>query len=419
MLKKNLLLLLILNFGLVSNLVAETLILKAAAYVDVLSGELIEPAIVVVEDQFITAVNPEVIPDGEEIDLGSKILLPGLIDMHVHLTGSVAPNGQLRGVTETPAAAAFRAMINAETTLMAGFTTVRNLGSGDFIDVELSKFSARGEVISPWIVPAAHSISTTGGHGDNGGYSPFAVEQADYKSGIADGVDAVTQAVRYQIKHGAKVIKFTATAGVLSFEGPVGAQQYSSQEMAAIVEEASRHGIRVAAHAHGSDGILAAVRAGVASIEHGSMLNQEIIDEMKARGTYLVPTSYIADSFNFDAVPLIMQEKGRMVIPLAQESLGLAIREGVNIAFGTDAAVIPHGQNAGEFGAMVKLGMSNADAIRTATVNAADLLGAVDRGQIEVGMLADIVAVEGNPLDDVTVLTKVSFVMKGGTVYKQ
>jgi imidazolonepropionase-like amidohydrolase len=393
--------------------------LKAAAYVDVVNGELIEPAIIIVEDQFIVAVNPEVIPDGEEIDLGSKILLPGLIDMHVHLTGSVAPNGQLRGVTETPAAAAFRAMINAETTLMAGFTTVRNLGSGDFIDVELAKFSARGEVISPWIVPAAHSISTTGGHGDNGGYSPFAIEQADYKSGVADGVDGVTQAVRYQIKHGAKVIKFTATAGVLSFEGPVGAQQYSSQEMAAIVEEASRHGIKVAAHAHGSEGILAAVRAGVASIEHGSMLNQEIIDEMKARGTYLVPTIYITDTFDFDAVPPIMQEKGRMVIPLARESLGFAIREGVNIAFGTDAAVIPHGENAGEFAAMVRQGMSNADAIRTATVNAADLLGVVDRSQIDAGRLADIIAVEGNPLLDVSVLEHVDFVMKGGVIYKQ
>jgi len=398
---------------------AQTTILKAAGYIDVVNGELIQPANIVIEDSLIVAINPERLPVGTSIDLGSHILLPGLIDMHVHLTGSIAPNGQLRGVTETPAAAAFRAVKNAETTLLAGFTTVRNLGAPDFIDVELAKFSARGEVVAPRIIPAAHSISTTGGHGDNGGYSPFALEQADYRRGVADGIDEVTRAVRYQIKNGAKVIKFTATAGVLSFEGPVGAQQYSSREMAAIVEEASRHGIKVAAHAHGSDGILAAVKAGVVSIEHGSILNQEIIDEMKLRGTYLVPTSYIADSFDFDAVPPIMQEKGRMVIPLAQESLGLAIRQGVNIAFGTDAAVIPHGSNAGEFGAMVAQGMSNAAAIRTATVNAADLLGVNDRGRIAVGLLADIIAVDGNPLDDVEALSNVAFVMKGGRVYKQ
>ena len=400
------------------HVVAETTIINADGYVDVAAGKLIQPATIVVENGRISLINPDLIPAGDIINLDGYTLLPGFMDCHVHLGSFQAPGGQLRGVTETPAATAFRAEKHAEQTLMAGFTTVRNVGSRYFVDVELAKFSERDELPAPRIIPAAHAISITGGHGDNGGYSPFVVEQEDYKGGVADGVDEIIRAVRYQIKHGAKVIKFTATAGVLSFEEAVGAQQFTDEEMRAIVEEANRHGLKVAAHAHGSEGIMAAVKAGVDSIEHGSMLTPDIIREMKKRGTYLVPTSYIGDVFDYDAVPPLLQEKARKVIPIMLNSLAMAIKADVNIAFGTDAGVIPHGKNAGEFGAMVKQGMTKADAIRTATVNAADLLGVKDRGQIKLGLLADIVAVEGNPLEDVSILTDVRFVMKGGKIYK-
>ena len=398
---------------------ADTTIIRAKSYIDVAAGKQIEPAVIVITDNRITAVNPDQLPAGQQINLSNLTLMPGLIDSHVHLGGFQAPGGQLRGVTETPAALAFRAQQHAELTLMAGFTTVRNVGSRYFTIVELGKFSDRGEVAAPRIISAGHTISTTGGHADNGGYSPFAVEQRDYTTGVADGVDEITKAVRYQIKHGAKVIKFTATAGVLSFEEAVGAQQFTAQEMQAIVDEAKRHGVKVAAHAHGSEGIQTAVKAGVDSIEHGSMLTPEIIREMKKRGTYLVPTSYIGDVFDFDAVPPLLQDKARRVIPVMLESLSMAIKADVKIAFGTDAGVIPHGQNAGEFQAMVKRGMSKAEALRTATINAADLLGVQDRGQLKADMLADIIAVEGNPLDNVDLLRDVRFVMKDGKVYKQ
>ena len=239
------------------------------------------------------------------------------------------------------------------------------------------------------------------------------------ETGVADGPDAVLRAVRYQIKHGAKVIKVCATAGVLSLEGPLGAQQLSETEMRAIVEEAKRHGVKVAAHAHGTEGIIAAVRAGVDSIEHGSMLNDEAIRLMKERGTYLVPTTYLTDAMRPEDFPPVVRAKAEKIVPLNRQSTQQAIRSGVTIAFGTDAGVIPHGQNAKEFGALVARGMSPIDAIRAATVNSADLLGVNDRGNIAPGLLADLVAVTGNPLDNIRVLENVRFVMKGGQIYKR
>jgi imidazolonepropionase-like amidohydrolase len=234
---------------------------------------------------------------------------------------------------------------------------------------------------------------------------------------VADGVDEVVKAVRYQIKHGARVIKVCVTAGVLSFEGPVGAQQYGPDELEAIVAEAARHGIKVAGHAHGSDGILAAVRAGFDSIEHGSMLTDEILGEMKQRGTYLVPTTYLAGAIDMEVLPPPIRAKAESVIPVAVESVRRAVAAGVPIAFGTDAAVIPHGTNAHEFAALVERGMTPLQALQSATLNAADLLGVTDRGRLAPGLLADIVAVPGNPLDDISVMQQVRFVMKAGTVY--
>ena len=238
------------------------------------------------------------------------------------------------------------------------------------------------------------------------------------EQGVADGPWQVIQAVRYQIKHGAKVIKTCATAGVLSMEGPVGAQQYTLEELTAMVEEAARHGVKVAAHAHGSEGILAAVQAGVASIEHGSILTDEIMDLMIEKGTYLVPTTYLVDRIPLDELPPLVRAKAEEILPRARRSVQRAIDRGVPIAFGTDAAVYPHGENAGEFEIYVRMGMSELEALRTATIYAADLLDTPDRGTLAEGMLADIIAVSGNPLDDITVTKDVRFVMLGGRVVK-
>jgi imidazolonepropionase-like amidohydrolase len=274
-----------------------------------------------------------------------------------------------------------------------------------------------GFVMGPRMIPSAHAIGITGGHCDDTGWAP-GVKELGPKDGVADGVDEAVKAVRYQIKHGAKVIKVCATAGVLSFEGSVGAQQLSDAELQAIVQEAARHGLKVAAHAHGTEGIKAAVRAGVASIEHGSMIDDEAADLMKRRGTYLVPTAYLLSTFKYESLPPPIAAKAKEVVPLAQASHRRAIRAGVKIAFGTDAAVYPHGDNAREFAVYVGYGMRPADAIRTATVNAADLLGVSDRGVIAPGKLADLIAVRGNPLEDVRVLEQVPWVMKGGEVVK-
>jgi imidazolonepropionase-like amidohydrolase len=301
---------------------------------------------------------------------------------------------------------------------MAGFTTVRDLGASDFVNVALGRAVEAGLVDGPTVIASGHSIGITGGHCDATGFRPGLLEPRE-EDGVADGPESLLRSVRYQIKHGARVIKICATAGVLSFEGPVGAQQMSEEEIRTVVEEAKRHGLKVAAHAHGLEGIKAAIRAGVTSIEHGSILDDEAIQMMKARGTYLVPTTGLTDRINLDALPPPIRAKAVEIIPKAQQSVRMAVAAGVKIALGTDAAVIPHGINGIEFGAMVARGMSPADAIRAGTVNGADLLGLPDRGVIAVGRRADLVAVSGNPLVDVKVLEDAKFVMAGGKVYKR
>jgi len=399
---------------------AAPVVVQAARMLDVVSGELIAPARIVVERGRITAVNPDSLPAGAEvIDLGDLTLLPGLIDAHTHLSLQLGPGMQLQAVTRSTADRTIAAVGYAEKTLLAGFTTVRDLGSDDFIDVALARASDAGTLAAPRIIPAGHVLSMTGGHGDAGGFVPGILED-DFRTGLADGPDEVQKAARYQIKHGARVIKVMATAGVLSFEEAVGAQQYSAAELRAAVEEAARHGIPVAAHAHGAEGILAAVEAGVASIEHGSLINDEIIARMKEKGTYLVPTTYLAGAIRLDLLPPPIRAKAEWVLPRAAENLAKAIRAGVPIAFGTDAGVYPHGDNAREFGTLVEeRGMSPLAALRAATVNAADLLRVSDdRGQIAPGFLADLIAVAGNPLETIRTLEDVRFVMKGGVVYK-
>ena len=396
----------------------QPVVVRAARMVDVARGELVAPAVIVVSNGKIVSVGSGGVPAGARtIDLGDLTLLPGLIDAHTHLTADMEGDWVTRSVKDLPADAALRGARNARKTLLAGFTTVRDVGSVGFADVSLMKAIDAGMVEGPRIFPVANAIGITGGHCDDTGWAP-GVNERGPKDGVADGVDEAVKAVRYQIKHGAKVIKVCATAGVFSYDATVGAQQLSDAELQAIVQEAARHGLKVAAHAHGTEGIKAAVRAGVASIEHGSMIDDEAAELMKRRGTYLVPTAYLLGTFKFESLPPPIAAKARQVIPLARESHRRAIRAGVKIAFGTDAAVYPHGDNAREFAVYVGYGMRPADAIRTATVNAADLLGVTDRGIIAPGKLADLIAVRGNPLEDVRVLEQVPWVMKGGEVVK-
>ena len=397
---------------------AETVI-RADGYLDVAKGRVISPAVIVIDDGRIAAINPASLPEEvDEIDLAGHILLPGLTDVHTHLTYDIGGDWLGRRVRETAAGMALRGAKNARLTLMAGFTTVRNLGDKGFADVALMHAIDKGFVPGPRIIPAAHSLGTTGGHCDTTGLAPGILER-DYKSGIADGVDEVVKAVRYQIKHGAKVIKFCATAGVLSFEGSVGAQQYSMDEMRAIIAEAKRHGVATAAHAHGTEGIIAASEAGVTSVEHGSILTREAAKILKRNGTWYDPNLYLNYAIDKDALPPILRAKMESITPQMFASFKVAMDAGLKIVFGTDAAVYTHGENAREFRYRVQHGMSEIEAIRGATSYAAEMMQLDDRGRIAEGLLADIIAVPGNPLEEIAVLENVSFVMKGGEVYKE
>jgi imidazolonepropionase-like amidohydrolase len=387
--------------------------IHAARMLDVRSGRMIPNGLVVVRHDTIIQVGGTAPAGATSIDLGDVTLLPGFIDMHTHLTEQIGPGFDLAPVRLTAADEVLNGVKYAKRTIEAGFTTVRNVGAHDFTDIALMHAIDRGDIEGPRIVPAGHAIGITGGHCDVTGFAPGIAVQ-DPLHGVADGIDQVVQAVRLQIKYGAQVIKICATAGVLSYDATVGAQQLSEAEMRAIVEEATRHGLKVAAHAHGTEGIKAAIRAGVASIEHGSMLDDEAIALMKQHGTYLVPTRALADLLDRNNLPPAIRVKMDQVMPLADASFRKAVAAGVKIAFGTDAAVLPHGMNAKEFSKYTAAGMSPLDAIRTATLNAADLLGRNDRGEIAVGKLADLVAVRGDPLADITTTEHVTFVMKGG-----
>lgn len=408
----------------VSSLVsAETVIVTADRMFDARTGELSGPVTVVVTDGLIAAVNPESVPEvAGVIALGDRTLLPGVIDMHTHLTGDyfTGDHWVTMPVFETAADWAVLGTKFARQTLEAGVTTVRDVGSlPGFPDVALMKAINRGDVVGPDMFPAGHYISITGGHCDITGFAPGILELGP-KQGVADGVDEVIKAVRYQAKHGVKVIKVCATGGVFSNSqnAPVGAQQYSQEELDAIVREANKLGLRVLAHAHGTDGINAAIRAGVSSIDHGSILSKESIRLMKERGTYLVPQAYLSDIPLPPETPQATIDKNNYLIPLSDRSIRMAYDNGVNMAFGTDAGVFAHGDNGKEFAALVARGLPEAHVLKMATIYAADLLGVDDRGVIEAGKRADLIAVPGNPLDDISVMEDVRFVMKQGEVYK-
>jgi len=394
---------------------------------DVDKGELIEPGDLLVADGRIVEVEPTSVPeDAVVMDLGDVTLLPGLMDMEVNLLmGGPDHRSPLVPVQEDPAVKTLRAVANARRTLWAGFTTVRNLGlfvqtGGLLLDVALKKAIDLGWIDGPRVVPAGHAITPTGGHLDPTMFQALAphVLPLTVEEGIADGVADVRKAVRYQIKHGAQLIKVCASGGVMSHTGPAGAQQYSDDELRAVADEAHRAGLKVAAHAHGDDGIRAAIEAGIDCIEHGSLMSDDTLGLMIERGTFLVATTYLADGMDVSHAAPELQAKAAEVFPRARATISKAIERGARIACGTDAPAIPHGRNAKELIALVDRGMTPVQAIRAATIVAAELIDVDDRGRLERGLLADVIAVPGDPTADITVTEQVRFVMKGGQVYR-
>jgi imidazolonepropionase-like amidohydrolase len=396
---------------------------RAAHLLDVRAGRVVDDPVVLIEGERVTSVGSGLaVPAGfEVVDLGGATLLPGLIDCHTHVAGG-DPIDYYEGLfRRSPIDYAVRANVYARRTLEAGFTTVRDVGAAEFIDVALKKAIDEGLVPGPRMQVATLAVGATGGHNDVIGFSPY-LKFGQFQ-GTADGEADIRKLIRLEIKNGADVIKLIASAGVLSEEESVGAPQYSEAEMAAAVDEAHMWGKRVAAHAHGAEAIQRAVRAGVTSIEHGTLIDDEGLSLMKERGTFLVPTvyvgRYVVAEFGRLGYPEKILAKARHITEEGDEHFRRALAAGVKVAYGTDAGVFPHGTNAKQFADLVRLGMTPLAAIRAATVGAAELLGWSDRvGAVAPGLYADLIAVAGDPLQDVTELERVTFVMKGGAVVR-
>ena len=409
---------------------SKTVYIIAGRLFDGSGDTTLDRRVIVVEGERIKAVGPASdlpIPAGAElIDLSKATVLPGLIDAHTHLGSRADRYDEIYKFKDTPNHAAFAAVLNARKTLEAGFTTVRDVGSRPFLACDLRDSIAEGFLVGPRIVASGPGISITGGHGDLNRFAPqvrvgMFPEEHDFK--IADGIDQVRHVVRAQIKHGVDVIKVNASGGVLSRGDSPGAPQYSVEELKVLVEEAHSAGRKVAAHAHGAEGIRRAVTAGVDSIEHGSLIDDEGIALMIARGTWLVADIYNDDYLLGKAIEFHLPEesiaKEKAVGQLQRDNFARAVKAGVKVAFGTDAGVYPHGDNAKQFHYMVKYGLTPARAIRSATSDAAELLGRAGQvGKVAPGGYADLIAVEGDPLLDVRALERVGFVMKGGSVVK-
>ena len=397
-------------------------LVRAGHLLDVKTGKLLDAQTIVVTGDTISSVaatssvTPQ--PGDKVIDLGDMTVMPGLIDVHTHITG--VPNfDPYFELTQTDAKEAIQGVANARTTLLAGFTTIRNVGAGGYTDVDLRDAINEGEVPGPHMQVSGPPLGITGGHCDE---NLLPIKYHVTEEGVADGIAAVQQKVRQNIKYGVDLIKICATGGVLSKGDDTQASQYTLEEMRAIVADAHRLGRKVAAHAHGAQGILWATQAGVDSIEHGSYINDEAIAAMKKNGTYLVPTIYLEDWLTEKGnLPPFYKQKMVDTILVAKKNLKHAIDSGVKIALGTDAAVYPHGLNAHELDVYVnQMGMTPLAALQSATINAADLMGwSAKTGSIEPGHWADIIAVKENPLQDVRVLQQVNFVMKSGVVYKK
>ncbi|RKI67301.1 amidohydrolase family protein [Corallococcus sp. AB049A] len=407
---------------------ARVQVLKAARLFDAKAGKLITPGVVVVSEGRVVGVGPRAsVPEGAQVvDLGDATLLPGFMDAHTHLT--VEPGTDWRkdlvdSFQRTLPEQTLDTLPWARATLMAGFTTVRNLGAEDFIDVGLRNATARGLVVGPRILAATSSLSSTGGHCDYGNSFRKGLLAQDASRGVADGPDALRAKVRENVKYGADVIKVCATGGVMSLNADPDAPQFTQAELDAVVDEAHAHRRKVAAHAHGAEGAKRAIRAGVDSIEHGTLMDDEGVALMKQKGTWYVPTAYaffgIKELADQGKLPADTVAKLRAVDKRREHVLRRAIALGVRIAFGTDAGVFAHGRNAAEFALLVDAGLTPAEALRTATVNTAELLGVADKlGTLEPGKLADVVAVPGDPLKDIRVTQKVFFVMKEGVIHR-
>jgi imidazolonepropionase-like amidohydrolase len=396
------------------------IVVRAARLIDGRGGAPVAPAVVVVRGERIEAVGSGVtIPPGARvIDLGSATLLPGLIDLHTHLT-STGVHWEDELLKTTPGQAALHGARNALVTLTAGFTTCRDMGpTWPFVDIDLRKAIDDGVVPGPRLMVSGNYVSATGGAGDARQFSIYV--DVPIVRNLADGQDEIRKAVRTNLKAGADFIKILATGAVLSKGTPPGAQQYSEAELRVAVEEAARWGRHVAAHAHGTDGIKAAIRAGIHTIDHGSMMDDEAVALLRTHHAYFVPTLYTSEAISGDAsVPESEKARSKQITAQKDRSFQLVLKSGLPIGFATDAAVVPHGQNAREFGYRVRLGQSPMDAIMSATRTAAEIIGWDDRvGTIEAGKFADVIAVSGDPLRDITELERVRWVMKGGVVHK-
>jgi imidazolonepropionase-like amidohydrolase len=408
-------------------LVAQTIAIKAARMIDGTGAAPVSNAVVLIDGDTITAAgsNLAIPPNATVIDLGNATILPGFIDAHVHLIGRPLgePGWENESVRDLEGYGAIRGVENARKTLLGGVTTVRNVGAPYFNDIALRTAIDEAHVAGPRMRAAGHAIGITGGHCDDNGYRPGVADRGP-RDGVADGPDEVRSAVRNQVKYGADVIKVCATGGVLSEGDAVGATQYSFEELKALVDEANKLDRKVAAHAHGTEGIKLATRAGVSSIEHGSFLDEEGAKLMASRGTYLVPTLSAVETVERAAKNGVLKglraQKALAAAAAARNAIKIAIANGVPIAMGTDAGVGPHGANMHEITLMVQWGgMKPLDAITASTMGGARLLGWDNRiGSLTKGKYADVIAVDADPLQDITTLEHVSFVMKGGVVYK-
>ncbi len=405
-----------------------TVVLRAARLIDGTGADAISNGVVVITDDRIAAVGKEgsvrIPPGARVIDLGDATLLPGFIDAHTHIIGRTLgdPNGDNAVVRDYDSFAAILGVANANKTLMGGFTTIRNVGAPNFDDMALRKAVNDGFIPGPRMQNAGHAIGITGGHCDENGFKPGLLD-GSIKNGIADGPEQVRAAVRYQVKYGADVIKTCATGGVLSEGDAVGVPQYTFEELKAMVDEATKLERKVAAHAHGTEGIKIAVRAGVASIEHGSFLDEEGAKLMAEKGTFLVPTLSASEAVmravTTGRLTGLRAEKAKAASAAVHQAIKYALANNVRIALGTDAGVGPHGANGHEFTLMVEYGLTPMQAIFAGTMNAATLLGWESRiGSLAAGKLADIVAVPGDPLKNIKTIEHPIFVMKNGVVYK-
>jgi len=411
---------------------AATVVLDCERLVDTAAGKVREDRSVLVEGNRISVVGSarEVAQalDGRtpESRVALGTCLPGLMDMHVHLDGQLSANSYIKRFVNSEADFALTAAYHARKTLDAGFTTVRDLGDTAFVTVALRNAIARGQAVGPRIYAAGKGIGTTGGHADpTNGYRPDLMGEPTPAEGVINGPEEAREAVRYRYKRGADLIKVTATGGVLSLAKNGQNPQYTLDELDAVISTANDYGMGVAAHAHGAEGMRRAVLAGIRSIEHGTFMTPDIMELMKERGTFYVPTilagDFVGEMAKVDGYfPEVVRPKAESIGPVIRETYARAVEAGVKIAFGTDTGVSEHGDNAREFALMVAGGMTPMQAIRAATVVAAELLFEEDNlGQVAPGMLADIVAVEGNPLEDVTLLENVVFVMKDGAIHKR